>query len=414
MMKECIILAGGLGTRLRETVPDLPKCMAPVAGRPFLFYVIQALRLRGIDRFIFSLGYKHEIVEDYLRSSFGAMKYVTVVEPEPLGTGGGIRLACQEVIGSTVMVANGDTLLHFDPETLYEAHDSGNALVTLALKPMKNFQRYGLVETDPGGNVTAFREKQFYKNGLINAGVYLLRKNRFLGLDLPEKFSFETEILERGAGNGELMGVVQDGYFIDIGIPEDYQQAQTDLARPPLDLSLVDKEWTLLLDRDGVINVDHPGSYIFVPEDFVFLPGAPGIFKKLTSIFKHIVVTTNQRGVGRGLMTDDDLALVNKKMTDGITEAGGHIERIYAATALNDDDGFRKPNPGMAIQAKKDLPDIDLTKTIIIGNNISDMEFGKNAGLYTIFVTTTSPDVTLPHPDIDLIFPTLADFTEAL
>ncbi|RYY55242.1 MAG: HAD-IIIA family hydrolase [Chitinophagaceae bacterium] len=412
-MKECIILAGGLGTRLREAVPDLPKCMAPVAGRPFLYHVINHLRAQGISHFIFSLGYKHELVEQYLQSSFSTMDYITVVEEEPLGTGGAIALALTKVQGDRVLVTNGDTLFKINLTGLEKVFEESQPLATLALKPMENFDRYGVVETN-GHRINGFSEKQHYDKGLINGGTYLLDVNRFRELDLPAKFSFETSVLETEAANGTLTASIQDGYFIDIGIPGDFAKAGTDLALPPLDLKKIDKSWTLFLDRDGVVNVDHPGSYIFKPEEFEFLEGAPAFFKGLTARFGRIIIATNQRGVGRKLMTDDDLALVNKKMTDAISDAGGEILDIYAATALRDNDKYRKPNPGMAYKAKQDYPEIDFSRSIMVGNNITDMEFGRNAGMYTVFVTTTSPEVTLPHPDIDLLYPTLRDFAKAL
>ena len=182
----------------------------------------------------------------------------------------------------------------------------------------------------------------------------------------------------------------------------------------PLDLKAIDKSWTLFLDRDGVINEDKVGSYIFNTDEFIFMQGAPGFFKQLTEMFGRIIVVTNQRGVGRELMTEDDLTAIHQKMIREINAAGGKIDGIYYATALNNDDPFRKPNPGMALKAKTDFPDIDLTKSIMIGNKSSDMSFGKNAGMYTIFVATTNPEVPFPHPDIDLRFPLLEDFIKAL
>ena len=414
MIKECIILAGGLGTRLREAVPDLPKCMAPVAGRPFLFYVINYFRSQGINHFIFSLGYKHEVIEEYLREFFSTLDYKTVIETEPLGTGGAIQLACSVATTPDVAVANGDTLFRADLKGLYQLHTSSRSAATLALRPMKDFDRYGVVEINQEKTITGFREKQFYTEGLINGGLYLLNVAAFMDHGFPQKFSFETAFLEQQASTGKLSGLPQDVYFIDIGVPEDYVKAGVDLALPPLDLKKIDKSWTLFLDRDGVINVDHPGSYIFVPETFEFLPGAPALFKKLTNTFQFIIVATNQRGVGRKLMTVADLDVVNAKMRKAITEAGGEIRQVYAATAMDNNDWFRKPNPGMANQAKNDYPEINFSKSIMIGNNITDMEFGKNAGMYTVFLTTTSKDVTLPHPDIDMIFPTLDDFAKAL
>lgn len=413
-IKEAIILAGGLGTRLRDAVRDLPKCMAPVAGRPFLFYVINHLRLQGIEKFIFSLGYKHEVIEAWLAEHFSRLDYECVIETEPLGTGGAILLAIDKVRGENAVVTNGDTLFKVNLPQLAALHIQKKAACTLALKPMKEFDRYGVVEIDTAYVITDFREKQFYPDGLINGGVYLLNKPFFTSKDFPQKFSFEKAFFEKEVHSGKLAGQPQDHYFIDIGIPEDYNRAQADLQSPPLDLKAIDKSWTLFLDRDGVINEDKPGSYIFSPDEFVFMKGTPGLFKKLKEKFGRTIVVTNQRGVGRGLMTEETLQDIHRQMKTEIAAAGGKIDAAYYCTAVNDNHPCRKPNPGMAIQALADFPDIELQRAIMVGNNPSDMQFGRNAGLYTVFVRTTRPDITLPHPDIDLIFDSLADFAAAL
>jgi D-glycero-alpha-D-manno-heptose 1-phosphate guanylyltransferase len=414
-----VILAGGLGTRLRDAVPDFPKCMAPVAGRPFLFHVIKSLRLQGIEKIIFSLGYKHEVIEAYLADQFSCLQYECVIENEPLGTGGAIQSACQKATTENVLVTNGDTLFQVDIAALLSLHMTQDAdpiaiACTLALKPMENSDRYGVVEIDDTYTIKSFREKQFYQKGLINGGIYILNKERLAAHGLPPTFSFEKDFLEKQAPTGKLKGLPQDGYFIDIGIPEDYTKAQTDLSKPSLDLKAIDKNWTLFLDRDGVINVDKPGSYIFNPDEFVFMEGFPEGFKKFSDKFRHIIVVTNQRGVGRGLMTENDLTDIHHKMEQGIKNAGGTIDAVYYATSTDNRSAARKPNPGMAVLARTDFPDIDLNRSIMIGNNISDMQFGRNTGMYTVFVKTTTPAVRLPHPDIDLIFDSLADFAKAL
>ena len=406
---QAIILAGGLGTRLRDTVPDLPKCMAPVAGKPFLFYVINYLRLQGVEQFIFSLGYKHEIIEEYLNTEFSTLNYQCSIEQEPLGTGGAIRLACKLANEKNILIANGDTLFKIRLTDLATAHENNNANCTLALKPMHNFDRYGVVELARDGSILSFKEKRFYTQGLINGGIYLLNRENFLQREWPEKFSFEKDYLEKK--DSRLFGVVQDHYFIDIGIPEDYDRAQTELRDSPLDLSAIDKNWTLFLDRDGVINIDKEGSYIFTPDEFVFTNGAPALFKKLAEKFKYIIVVTNQRGVGRGLMTEEALFAIHQKMKDEIQKAGGRIDGIYYCTAVNNDHPLRKPNPGMAAKALADFPGIDIKRSLVVGNNLSDMKFGRNAGMYTVFLKTTRPNQTLPHPDIDMAFDSLDAFS---
>lgn len=229
-IKEAIILAGGLGTRLRTAVPELPKCMAPVAGKPFLHYVISFLWNQGIEKFIFSLGYKHEIVEEYLLNEFGNIDYRLTIENEPLGTGGAIKFACTQASEKTVVVLNGDTFFKIDLNKLSAFHQMTGADCTLSLKPMKNFERYGVVTLNKDYSIESFKEKSYYEEGLTNGGVYALNTTKFQQENLPEKFSFEKDYLETLYVQRRMYGVVQDEYFIDIGIPEDYEKAQREFG----------------------------------------------------------------------------------------------------------------------------------------------------------------------------------------
>lgn len=228
-IKEAIILAGGLGTRLRSAVPDLPKCMAPVNGKPFIAYVINHFQQQGIEKFIFSLGYKHELVVDYLNAAYPMLAMQYAIEQEPLGTGGAIQLACKKATEKTVLVLNGDTLFNIQLQKLVAFHHMCGAHCTLSLKPMKNFERYGVVELNKDYSIKSFKEKQFYKEGLINGGVYALHAEKFLDEKLPAVFSFEKDYLEKKFTERRMYGVVQDEYFIDIGIPEDFERANAEL-----------------------------------------------------------------------------------------------------------------------------------------------------------------------------------------
>ncbi len=229
MIKEAIILAGGLGTRLRSVVSDLPKCMAPVAGKPFLHYVIDYLLTQGVDTFIFSLGYKSEMIIAYINTEYPMLQVQYAIEKEPLGTGGAIKLACGLVKEENVLILNGDTLFKVDIPTLSSFHSKSGSDCTLALKPMQHFDRYGVVELNDDASVSGFKEKQYYSSGLINGGVYALRVKLFLQEDLPQKFSFEKDYLEAFANKRNMHAIVQYQYFIDIGVPEDYERAQTEL-----------------------------------------------------------------------------------------------------------------------------------------------------------------------------------------
>ncbi len=228
-IKEAIVLAGGLGTRLRSEVPDLPKCMAPVGGRPFIGYLTEYFRRAGITRFVFALGYKSAAFDEFFQSHFPDGGYAVSIEEQPLGTGGAIRRACTMARERTVLILNGDTFFHIGLGALTTAHSKHRADCTICLRPMKDFDRFGVVDLDAADRVRGFREKRFTHAGLINGGVYALDREKFLGEEMPEVFSFEKDYLERSLTTRRIYGLVQDAYFIDIGIPEDYRRVQQEI-----------------------------------------------------------------------------------------------------------------------------------------------------------------------------------------
>ena len=229
---EVIILAGGLGTRLRSEVKDVPKCMAPVAGKPFLWYLLKDLSsYEEVTRVILSVGYLREVIFEWIdrvKDEF-SFEFDYVIEEQPLGTGGGIKLALEKVQYEHVFVLNGDTYFAVDLMQLYEAHFISKKAITLALKPMEKFERYGTVDLEEvTGTILSFNEKKYCEKGLINGGVYIISKNTPIFKGLGEKFSFETAVLQPQCTRHQLLGVVQNGYFIDIGTPEDYKKADQD------------------------------------------------------------------------------------------------------------------------------------------------------------------------------------------
>lgn len=229
-MPEAIILAGGLGTRLRSEVPDLPKCMAPVAGKPFLDYVIRALQEQGVTKFIFSLGYRSEVVLQHLEQSWPKLKYDYTIETIPLGTGGGIRFAVQKAKGDSLFVLNGDTYFEVNLPSMLKKHIEVQAEITVALKKMYHFDRYGSVLMGQNNIISAFQEKTYREIGWINGGIYLIQKQLITNIGIANPFSFEKEILEKYVDKNCIFGFESEGYFIDIGIPEDFKKANLDFA----------------------------------------------------------------------------------------------------------------------------------------------------------------------------------------
>ncbi|MFM7671762.1 MAG: HAD-IIIA family hydrolase [Bacteroidota bacterium] len=409
MIREAIVLAGGLGTRLRSVLPDLPKCLAPVADRPFLFHVINYWRSQGIERFVFSLGYKHELIEEYLSKHFPTLSYETVIEEEPLGTGGGITRSLASCQSQQVLVLNGDTLFKGDLHRAARIHQEKAPACTLLLKPLQHFDRYGVVTISPTQRVEAFLEKKAVDAGLINAGVYLIDRHKLLEEELPTKYSFEKDYLEKFVTERKFIGLAQDGYFRDIGIPEDHQLANLELQLKSIDRDHVDNTWTLFLDRDGVINHEKKDDYIREIDELNFYTGVPSALANLSKRVGKIFVVTNQRGVGKELMSESSLRDINAYMTKAVIDAGGRIDRIYYCTSLDNKHPDRKPNPGMAYRARQEFPEIIPEKTLMVGNKHSDMLFGKNAGFHTCYLATTNPELPYPHPDIDLRFDTLSE-----
>lgn len=270
---EAIILAGGLGTRLRSVVADLPKCMAPVVGKPFLYYSLKYLGNNDFTHVIFFLGYKHEFIENWVNKNRWPFSISFSVEDEPLGTGGALKLALDHAREEHVLIMNGDIFFDVNLKKLYDFHKRNNSEISIALKPMSDFDRYGNVETNKNDKIIAFHEKQPCQKGQI----------------------------------------------------------------------------------DGVINRHLPDDYMKKWEEFEFLPGVLEAMKIFSRYFEHILVVTNQRGVGKGMMTEDDLIIIHNNMISEINRHQGRIDKVYYCTDIDKDSPNRKPNSGMALQAKRAL-----------------------------------------------------------
>jgi D-glycero-alpha-D-manno-heptose 1-phosphate guanylyltransferase len=230
MANEVIILAGGFGTRL-TSIEDIPKAMAPIDKVPFLEYLLNYLTYFNITKVHLAVGYKHEVIKKHFGNQFKGLELNYVIESEPLGTGGAIKKALKKVKSENVIVLNGDTFFEVDFESFDQFHTSNNADITLALKPMSDFDRYGTVSYDDDFRITSFAEKKYLNEGSINGGVYLMKTNIFNGIKFPENFSIEKDFFEKYYSEKKLMGFINEGYFIDIGIPTDYTKAQLELPK---------------------------------------------------------------------------------------------------------------------------------------------------------------------------------------
>ncbi len=220
-----IILAGGFGTRLRSEIGELPKVLADVNGKPFIFWLLAHLNGVGVRRVLLSVGYKWALVREVVGHSFDQITIEYVVEEAPLGTGGAIKRALSQIAPDSVaLILNGDTYCPFDPCEMIEAFEEFQPDVLLGVKQMSNFDRYGRIEIC-GDRITNFVEKQFCKTGFISIGVYMVGGG-FLNL-LPslEKFSFEVDFLAKNHNSMNLRPFIVNCDFVDIGIPLDYRLA---------------------------------------------------------------------------------------------------------------------------------------------------------------------------------------------
>lgn len=365
--------------------------MAPVAGRPFLTYLLEQCRQQGVPEVILSVGYKWEAIQQYFGSSYHGMPLHYAVETDPLGTGGALRLAMQQAAADDYLVLNGDSFFDVSLQALSLFHASHRSVLTLALKEMTDFERYGKVETDLQGRILSFHEKGPCASGLINTGIYVVNRRWLQGQPLPERFSFEQDLMEKGVDQFPFFAQPQSGYFIDIGIPHDYARAKEEMGRfmlpPPLGRVAKLPGWTLFLDRDGVINEKLEGDYVRNLDSFTWKEGALDALAKLSRVFHRVVVVTNQQGIGKQLMTEEDLGTIHRHLLQKVAGAGGRIDAIYHAPQLAAEKSERrKPGTGMALEAQRDFPDIRFEESVMVGDSQGDMEFGSRLGMVNIFL----------------------------
>jgi D-glycero-alpha-D-manno-heptose 1-phosphate guanylyltransferase len=226
---EAIVLAGGLGTRLATRLSGVPKAMAPVAGRPFLEILLHQLAGAGCGRVLLSVGHLRTVIQDYFGASFRGMKVDYAVEEAPLGTGGAIRFALARTTEDAALVLNGDTFLDADYRAMMRFHAEAGATLTMAVARQADIARYGGVVVK-AGRVVSFEEKGRTGPGWINAGAYVLQRDLAWPPYLPEKFSFERDFLAPEIDRIRPAAYEVEGFFLDIGVPEDLDRAQTELA----------------------------------------------------------------------------------------------------------------------------------------------------------------------------------------
>ena len=223
-------MAGGFGTRLQDVVKDVPKPMAPVNGRPFLTYILDYLIEYKYTKVILSVGYLHEKIEEFFGTQYKSLEIDYAVETEPLGTGGGILFAMSKCKTDNVLVINGDTMFKVDLDAFERFYAEKECLLSIVLREVEDVSRYGSVTIGNNNLIILFSEKGISSgHGFINGGVYMINRALFEKYPRPQKFSFEKDLMEKLYTQEQFYAMPSDGYFIDIGIPEDYARAQKEL-----------------------------------------------------------------------------------------------------------------------------------------------------------------------------------------
>jgi len=223
---DIIVLAGGFGTRLKNLVSEVPKPMAPINNKPFLEYLLEYLLKFDPGNIILSVGYKHELISSYFGNSYKNKNIIYSVENFPLGTGGAIKKAINKCKDSNIIVINGDSLFDINLGIIYNNHIKSNADLTMATKTINNTGRYGTVITNQENRIVGFSEKTLSSKGNINCGVYVFKRSIFDSINTNNNFSFEHDLLAKYYSKFVFKTAKYDGYFIDIGVPEDYITAQ--------------------------------------------------------------------------------------------------------------------------------------------------------------------------------------------
>ncbi len=388
-MKQCVILVGGLGTRLGAITQQVPKPLVDVGGKPFLAWVVDEIARHGFEEIVLLSGYRAEQFEamaDYIRGL--GLRVVHSVEPAPAGTAGALTYA-RDHLDETFLLMNGDGLFDVNLRDLARPL-APEAMVRLALRVMPNADRYGTVTLD-GDQITAFVEKKATGlPGLINGGLYAMRRS-VLDLIGTLPCSLEQDIFPGLVAAGQMSGAVYDRPFIDIGIPEALAEAQTFVPG-------VARRGAVFFDRDGVLNEDI--GYAHRPDQLRWMPGAREAVKRANDAGLFTFVVTNQAGVARGLYDEAAIGAFHQAMQADLWAIGAHMDGFEYCPHHPDfgrdgtapvDCRRRKPGPGMILDLMARWS-IDPARSLLIGDRESDVAAASAAGIAGHLYETGSVD----------------------
>jgi D,D-heptose 1,7-bisphosphate phosphatase len=372
---KALILCGGLGTRLRSVVSDVPKPMAMVDGKPFLEYILSWLKNHNVQDVILLAGYKADKIREYFGNEFNGMSLSYSIEPKPSGTAGAIKYASKKYdLDKDFILINGDTYFNVELESMIDFHQSHSTLATIALRLSDDISRYGIVSINDRFEITEFLEKEKSRDpGLINGGVYILNKKILDMIPEGQPYSIEREIFPVLAQNRLILGYPDGGHFIDIGIPKDYERAQILLPK----WEKCKKKPAVFLDRDGVIIED--SGYVHLKEEVKFLDGAFEAIKKINKSGRKCIIVSNQAGIAHGYYSENEILETERWIENELSKKGAKIDGFYycpyhsnaKVEKYNKNSIYRKPNPGMVLKAAEEHG-ISLYKSVMIGDKESD------------------------------------------
>ena len=378
------ILAGGFGTRLRQVVDDRPKALAEIAGRPYIFHLLDALARAGLRRIVLCTGHLAQQLEQAVGPSYRGMDILYSREDTPLGTGGALSLALSRYPAQLALALNGDSLLDADLGAFLGWYSAQDFQAALLLVPMDDTARYGRVESDKAGRVLGFVEKGAAGPGFISAGVYLLAPGALSGIVPGQAASIEQDVFPALTTAGKLGAHKTQARFLDIGTPESYAAAGAFLLGPG--------PWrgAVFLDRDGTIIAER--HYLSDPAGVELLPGALAGLKRMHSLGLALVLVSNQSGVGRGYFGRDAVERVHGRLLELLEQGGATLDAIYICPHAPDEACCcRKPLPGLIKRALKDLGldcGIGPAQSFVIGDKPCDVDLGLVVNATTFLVTT--------------------------
>ena len=379
LLRQAVILVGGLGTRLGALSAGVAKPMLPIAGEPFLDILLRNVARYGFAEIILLAGHNANAIRDHYSSGrIGDAEVRVIEESRKAGTGGALREAAAD-LDDIFLLSNGDLLFDFNYLALAQQFFNRSMTIAIALREVSDPGRYGQVEMDDAGRVVRFAEKQVGgKSGIINGGLYVASR-RILDRMGPGEVSLERDILPILAEVGEVFGVLFKGHFIDIGLPESYAQAQHELRE-------FDRRKVVFFDRDGTLTRDD--GYTYRVEDLEWLPGAPEAIRRCNDAGRLAIVVTNQSGIAHGRYDLAQMKVFHKEMNRRLQEYGAHLDAFYHcphhpqgtvarfATACK----CRKPGIGLFEQAAAEWR-LDLTGAIMIGDKQSDVDAAEAFGI---------------------------------